>query len=105
MDPGMIAIGDAVKLQNGDAPIFRLRHRAFEIVEGPFWAAVAGRRDQQWMIDAWLIRKAAPLFIRIFGRATTPRETDAEFLQYRERFDRERIARPGKRLRARDATL
>src|SRR5688500_14766863 len=89
----MFPIRHAMKLQHGDTPVPRLVRGALEIVQGPIRARVPRRRDEQRMIDARFVSKAAAPFVRMFGRAAAAGEAKAEFFQNGQRARVNRISR------------
>src|SRR5688572_23595337 len=65
MHPGMVAIRNSVKLQDGDASAAGLIGPSFEISQRPIRAGVACGRKQQWMIRTRFVSKAASPFVRM----------------------------------------
>src|SRR5262245_24216533 len=82
-----------MKLQNGDMAVVRLSERAFEILESPIRSRVSRGRNQQGMIDARFISKAAPPFVRVLWCAAATRQPDAEFPENRKGARHNGVAR------------
>ena len=53
-----------MKLQDGNLSLCRLRDGCLQIIERPGRASIAGRGNQQRMIEPRLIRETAARFVR-----------------------------------------
>ena len=101
----MFPVGHAVKLKHGDSTSACLVHRPLEVVERPVRPGIARRWNQKRMVHAGLESESASPFVRVFGRAAAPGETDAQPPQNRKRVGVYCIARISETDRARNALL
>jgi hypothetical protein len=105
MHPRMRDVGHAVKLQYRDPAKPRLVDGPFEVVERPVGPRVAGRRNEERMVEPRLIGKPLSLFVRILGRTTSPRESKAQRFENRQRTRIDAVAWVGKHGRSRHSEL
>src|SRR5437867_920971 len=101
----MFAVGNTMKLQHRNAPVFGLADGAFEIFQRPAWPRVACRRNQQRMILSRLESESAALVVRKFGRSTAPGESETEVFQDFQSVRSNRVAGISKRSGTRDAMV
>ncbi len=101
----MSLVGDAVKLEHGDAATLGLFDRGDEIRERPVRPGVTRRWDQERMIQPRLIGETSPIRIRILGRAAAPGKEDSLPLEDRQGGGVETVSRPGKRYRRRNVSF
>ena len=93
--PRMIAVGDAVKLQDGDATAPPLLHGPAEVLQRPGGSGIAGRGNEQRMIPFRFVGHAPARFVGELrlGAATGP--TEPHLLKQRNRPGMDRITRVG----------
>src|SRR5262245_59474177 len=101
----MLAIRHAVKLQHRDSPRPRLVRGTFEIVQRPVRPRVARRWNQERMVYARFVGKAASPFVRMLRRTSTPGKVKAKFFENGNRAERDRISRESEADGSRDAML
>ncbi len=105
----MREVGHAVKLQYGDAAELGLVDGPFEILERPGGTSIAGRGNQERMIETRFIREAPAFLVRELGRSATPGKFEPERFENWQRARLDAVARKGEHRRSRqsefDATV
>jgi hypothetical protein len=94
-----------MKLQDGDLPVFRLRHGALQIIERPERPRVTRRREQKRMVEPWFICDAVAFLVRIFRSSAATGKPESKRLDNFEAAWLDGIARVGKGHRRGNAVL
>src|SRR3954454_2682105 len=101
----MCCIWYPVELQHGDTPMTSLVNGFDEILESPVGASIAGRGNQQRMIQAGFKRETTSFAIIVLRRAAAPCKSDPSPFEDRERIGQHRVARIGETRCARNSVL
>ena len=103
--PRVLAVGNAVELEDGDATTPPLLRRPTEVLQRPGWPSIAGGGDEQRMIPFRFVGHASARFVGELRLGTPAGPAETHLLKQRNRPGMDRITRVGEADRLGNAVL